>query len=428
MAGYHSERHHINPLQNNHSVNTNLIQDKILKCRDGKLSVFAEVEEGEDDDTSVYTGSAGRAWTMLKVAKQQENAALAERAKNILVRARRNKKSRQRRGGRVSFIGGICGPPVLLARACHEGSDLNLPSISDSSLVIECCREVAVDHLDAAISEDTPDEVLFGRAGYVLGLITLLRENSIPVESIKVLEHAARTVCQKMIESGKSYSKLRRHHERPRDDVNPTMWWQWHDKEYLGAAHGVSGILHSLLLAEKFLPDGSMIKDILPTLQTLLSYQFPSGNFPSSLGRSEKNDRLVHWCHGSSGLIHLLLEAHTRFKSLNDQLSSECLDAAERCAFVVWTRGLLKKGYSMCHGVSGNAYALLRMWQVTGEQKHLEQAMIFANWCCNSEKIPAEYPPDRPRSLFEGEAGPVYMMTDFSANRQQLRIAKFPGF
>jgi hypothetical protein len=32
---------------------------------------------------------------------------------------------------------------------------------------------------------------------------------------------------------------------------------------------------------------------------------------------------------------------------------------------VVWQQGLLKKGPGLCHGVAGNAYALLRLWKAT---------------------------------------------------------------
>lgn len=37
------------------------------------------------------------------------------------------------------------------------------------------------------------------------------------------------------------------------------------------------------------------------------------------------------------------------------------LDAGE----VVWQRGLLRKGYSICHGVAGNAYCFLDLYQTT---------------------------------------------------------------
>ena len=42
------------------------------------------------------------------------------------------------------------------------------------------------------------------------------------------------------------------------------------------------------------------------------------------------------------------------------------LPAALRAGELVWQRGLLKKGPGLCHGVSGNAYALARLYMTTG--------------------------------------------------------------
>lgn len=41
----------------------------------------------------------------------------------------------------------------------------------------------------------------------------------------------------------------------------------------------------------------------------LLSQLFPSGNLPSSL-ESAGHDKLVQWCHGAPGFVHLLANAY----------------------------------------------------------------------------------------------------------------------
>ena len=51
------------------------------------------------------------------------------------------------------------------------------------------------------------------------------------------------------------------------------------------------------------------------------------------------------------------------------------LDAALKCGEVVWTHGLLKKGYGICHGVAGNAYTFLCLFKQTGDQKCLHRAI-----------------------------------------------------
>ena len=114
------------------------------------------------------------------------------------------------------------------------------------------------------------------------------------------------------------------------------LMYSWHDKIYLGAAHGYAGIFYTLMQASNTIYYNSddfssnilrlnIFTDILyqvndpqckelverlvrPTIDSLISLRFDSGNFPSSVG--SKSDRLVHWCHGAPGWIHMLLQAH----------------------------------------------------------------------------------------------------------------------
>ena len=44
----------------------------------------------------------------------------------------------------------------------------------------------------------------------------------------------------------------------------------------------------------------------------LLTQQFPSGNLPSSL--ESQTDKLIHWCHGAPGAIHLMVKAYQVLK------------------------------------------------------------------------------------------------------------------
>lgn len=47
---------------------------------------------------------------------------------------------------------------------------------------------------------------------------------------------------------------------------------------------------------------------IRPSIDYVRHKKFRSGNYPSSL--SNETDRLVHWCHGAPGVIHMLIMAH----------------------------------------------------------------------------------------------------------------------
>lgn len=52
------------------------------------------------------------------------------------------------------------------------------------------------------------------------------------------------------------------------------------------------------------------------------------------------------------------------------------LDNALQCGEVVWHFGLLKKGYGLCHGVAGNAYAFLALYRHTQDPKYLYRACM----------------------------------------------------
>lgn len=183
---------------------------------------------------------------------------------------------------------------------------------------------------------------------------------------------------------------------------------------------------------------------VQPATDFLLGVCFPSGNLPSSL-ESSHADRLVHWCHGAPGFVHLMAHAHKvrfnhKFACTSIPLSTitysltphillqtygkQCyLDAAVKCGEVVWERGLLRKGYGLCHGVSGNAYTFLQLYRLTGKVLYFNRAIRFAEWCVSSAQRECRVP-DRPYSLFEGLAGVTYFYVDLLALKDS---ATFPA-
>lgn len=52
------------------------------------------------------------------------------------------------------------------------------------------------------------------------------------------------------------------------------------------------------------------------------------------------------------------------------------LEDALHCGEVIWQRGLLKKGYGLCHGAAGNAYGFLALFNITQDPKHLFRACM----------------------------------------------------
>ncbi|XP_027197937.2 lanC-like protein 2 [Dermatophagoides pteronyssinus] len=354
------------------------------------------------DNFTIYTGSTG---IVLLYLKLYELNAFENERQDILSKVNGLVKQSLENIGRHSkerYSAFLCGQIGVLA--CKILS--NHVNEKDSTKYLQIIRDLAPKILS---SDDVPDEILFGRSGYLYSLL-MLREK-IP-NSAQILDNnLIRSVVEKILESGQLTSR------KEKNPIAPLVYY-WHEKGYVGAAHGYAGILYMLLEARNYLDNDKQELNTLikPTIDSILRLQFPNtGNFRSSMNNTE--DRLVHWCHGSPGIIHLLLLSYEIF---NDQ---SYLDAAKKAADDIWQRGLLKKGCGLCHGTAGNGYAFLRLFQSTNDQKYLYRACKFAEWCFQPNQHRTRIA-DRPYSLFEGLAGTIYFLADCIQPKQ----ARFPAF
>ncbi len=82
---------------------------------------------------------------------------------------------------------------------------------------------------------------------------------------------------------------------------------------------------------------------------------------------------------------------------------------------------MLHKGVGLCHGVAGNAYALLAHWRASGEARSLRRARSLACWCA-THMAALERVPDRPHSLFEGTAGFAALCVDLLRDPARARM------
>lgn len=338
----------------------------------------AETAVSPPDDGTVYTGKGGLALLFLKLGELEK---AGELAKESLERVSNSK---------VTFLCGFSGPlAILTVVEAKRGRTVNLGPIL--GLADQVC----------SLPSSLPDELLYGRAGYLFTLLFLRSE----VSPDLVASTLVRRVVGTILESGRNMS-------REVGSRAPLMW-AWHDKVYYGAAHGLAGILALLLQAKDHLTPCELVEQVKPTVDYLVNTAFPSGNFPSSKGNDK--DRLVHWCHGAPGLIPLLLLAHQTWGG------DHYLNVAKKAGKLVWERGLLKKGCGLCHGSAGNGYALLHLHKVTGDPVWLYRATCFASWCTNLAR-PDTVRADRPLSLFEGLAGTCYFLNEMLSPA----TAKFP--
>ncbi|XP_063883577.1 lanC-like protein 2 isoform X1 [Scylla paramamosain] len=342
-------------------------------------------------DYSVYTGTSGYSLLYLHLAQRRGDEAYLKKASSILKNALHNLTGR-----RHSFICGDTGPLALAAVLCHREGD--------ASMMKNCISRIK-NRKDYVLnpSNGLPDEMLYGRAGYLYALLLLQKE----IGRTAVEDSLVRAVVAAILDSGRSMAQRRK--------SKVPLMYQWHEKDYLGAAHGTAGILFMLMQAKEHLTSEELEDLVRPTVDGLATLVFSSGNFPSSLGNM--HDRLVQWCHGAPGSVYLFGKAYQVFGN------ESYLEEAKRAGECVWERGILKKGYGICHGTAGNGYALLYLYQVTHEPKYLYQAAQFGLWCQDYGTHGCRTA-DRPLSLFEGLAGMLHYLIDL----EDPENARFPAF
>uniref|UniRef100_A0A8P4KRC4 LanC-like protein 2 n=1 Tax=Dicentrarchus labrax TaxID=13489 RepID=A0A8P4KRC4_DICLA len=349
--------------------------------------LLQQMEEGlktaDPHDFSTYTGWTGIALLYLQLHRVSNEASHLQRALDYVKRTMRILNGRK-----VTFLCGDAGPLAVGAVVHHK-----LNNTADSKDCLS--RLLQLQRSVLSPDSDIPDELLYGRAGYLYALLYINKE----IGPDTVDEDTITKVVTAILESGKNMSA-----EQKKTDRCPLLY-EWHKKQYIGAAHGMAGIYYMLMQ-----PGAKVHLDILselvrPSIDYVRHKKFRSGNFPSSL--SNESDRLVHWCHGAPGVIHMLIMAHKVFKE------EKYLKEAAECAEVIWQRGLLRKGYGICHGTAGNGYAFLSLYKLTQEKKYLYRVCKFAEWCLAYGTHGCRIP-DRPYSLFEGMAGTIYYLSEMA--------------
>ncbi|XP_067107835.1 lanC-like protein 2 isoform X5 [Osmerus mordax] len=308
--------------------------------------LLQQIEEGlktaDPHDFSTYTGWTGIALLYLQLHRVTCEASHLQRALDYVKRTLRNLNGR-----RVTFLCGDAGPLAVAAVVHHR-----LSNHTDS----QDCIAKLLQLQRAVLSPDSevPDELLYGRAGYLYALLYVNKEIS------------PNTVDEGTI-------------TKPGSKVH-------------------QGMLSEL---------------VRPSIDYVRHKRFRSGNYPSSL--SNETDRLVHWCHGAPGVVHMLIMAHKVFKE------EKYLKEAQECGEVIWQRGLLRKGYGLCHGTAGNGYTFLSLYRLTQDRKHLYRACKFAEWCLDYGTHGCRIP-DRPYSLFEGSN----FISTFQPDNMNLFLAFSP--
>lgn len=132
-------------------------------------------------------------------------------------------------------------------------------------------------------------------------------------------------------------------------------------KQYLGPPHGFAGNVHAL---RGYVPDEVLAQRVTRVLRRTAISQDGLVNWPPAPDEPRFRIR-VQWCHGAPGII----------STLGDLIPPALALAGGE---LTWRAGPLRKGPGLCHGTAGNGFALLKLHELTGEQRWLERARRFA--------------------------------------------------
>jgi lantibiotic modifying enzyme len=173
------------------------------------------------------------------------------------------------------------------------------------------------------------------------------------------------------------------------------LWRQDDDYRGLGTLHGAAGNTLALL---RFAPDETLASETAAVLARHAVRRDGLANWPGAASRPLVRPRdgriCLQWCTGAPGVI----------AGAWDYLDEELLLAG---AELIWRAGAHQdeKGHGLCHGTSGNGFALLKAFARTGEERWLERARRFAVHALAQAERLAIANGRRRYSLFNGDIG-----------------------
>jgi lantibiotic modifying enzyme len=177
------------------------------------------------------------------------------------------------------------------------------------------------------------------------------------------------------------------------------LWRQDDDYRGLTTSHGVAGNTLALLRLE---PDAGLAAESAAVLSRHAYREDGLANWPGTplwgtLARPRDGRRCLQWCTGAPGVL----------AGAWDYMDEELLLAG---AELIWQAGAHgdEKGHGLCHGTSGNGFALLKAFARTGDERWLDRARRFAlHALAQAERI-AGADGRRRYSLFTGDVGTAF--------------------
>jgi hypothetical protein len=172
-------------------------------------------------------------------------------------------------------------------------------------------------------------------------------------------------------------------------------WRQDDDYRGLGTLHGAAGNTLALRRVE---PDDALARETATLLSRHAVREDRLANWPGAIGRPLVRPRdgriCLQWCTGAPGVLC----------GSWDYLDEELVLAG---AELIWQAGAhrAEKGHGLCHGTSGNGFALLKAFARTGDELWLERSRRFAVHALAQAEGMTAARGSRRYSLFNGDPG-----------------------
>ena len=337
------------------------------------------------DDGTVYVGGTGVAlalWRHASVLSPAEATAALWQAQHLLNATRFPDQSYTFLTGAAGFhavsaavafslalllseddapIQGTESVTVVDATRRHKAT---LPSSINLLEARDKAAQAVIDLVPSAL-QDAADEcdLMYGRAGLIYALLFVYKYSGLHAGKAGTdsLRHKDILAKIPLLTRQLVLQILARGKERRCATLPITFYW--HGKPYLGAAHGLVGIVHTLLLADTVLPSPVLQPEekelvVSAVVELLRGYRASNGNILSTCG-SNSDGILMHWCHGAPGAVMLVLRVCEAAPSRAEELLPVALDLAD----AVWRHGLLKKVGDDYLVYSCNATHWLTLWE-----------------------------------------------------------------